>query len=210
MNPEHAIKLVGHSVLKDPLGNRAVLMMPYYDDAGFIVGADGVRMTVIKTTSIIKPFPKWQMLFPPEPKLTVSLYISDLLEVMVSLKSLTKCARFYIPGHIDAGNEPEPVKIEAMLNSTSRSITTYITCIEASGAAEGVGVHTALNPAYVIDMLKSMKRVVVDKRKGKSIYATQVSMHVGTPTNPVKFTCGIDDEYTEIIMPMYVQEWLNV
>lgn len=190
MKEKQARKLAEHAVEKDDI-REALSVSHYNEERQELVAADGFRLVVIKIDPCEKPFPNYVILIPDAKQIlsTIEVEISDLHKI-ASLFMNTKCTsvRLMLEDKTikccsGAKNKPEEdiIYTEAYL-----PVSTVI--------GQKKDVKVAVNPKYLLDTAKALKSL-----KG----LTKCKIAICSPSQPITFKAG---DYTEVVMPMYV-EW---
>ncbi len=194
MEHRKAYDLVKHCQSKESTYIPA-MSVPYIDhEKGLLVASDGFRIAIADIDTHEKPFPDYEKLIPKSFDVVLTMDIIALLEAAKVMNSgnthMVKCTV--------ADGE---LVMEADLDNIGRPITLSIPCHHITDARSGTRkpIRVALNPQYLYDCAKVMKKAMSDGRK---LRIHDCTLSLNHHTNPVMFECG---HYKEIIMPMFCQ-----
>lgn len=188
MNAEKGYKLVDHARCHNELA-RFALAVPFFDVVnGKVVCMDGFRLAIADIGAPAN-FPPYETLIPKEYKVTVKVNVNELLMVARSFAT----AKF-TPPIVRINIKKDSLHFYTQ-NEGNPNMTAELKYEIESG--DTANVKVAINPKYLFECVKSLK---VASGKGLSI-----TMSIGTPAQPIKFTTA---DYTEVVMPMFVR-WEN-
>jgi len=189
MKEKLARKLVEHAVAKDEI-REALSVAHYNQELGEIVAADGFRMVVVKVEPCDKPFPNYRILI-PDPKRILSTIEVDI-KALFNIASLfinTKCTsvRLIVEDKYIKCCSGAKTKIEEdIIYSEAYLPFSYI-------AGKKKGAKVAINPKYLLETARALKSM-------SGIVKCKIS--ISSPAEPILIKAG---DYTEVVMPMYVQ-----
>jgi len=193
MKEKLARKLVEHAVAKDEI-REALSVAHYNQELGEIVAADGFRMVVVKVEPCDKPFPNYRILIPDSKHIlsTIEVDIKDLLNI-ASLFINTKCTsiRLVLEDKYIKCSSGSKTQIEENIIYSEA----YLPFATVAGRKKDVKV--AINPKYLLETAKALKSI-------SGLVKCKIS--ICSPAEPIVITAG---DYTEVVMPMYVQ-WGDV
>lgn len=184
LTPQVGYKLVDHAKNTDTV-IRPVLSVPHYiKETNTVVAADGFRIAFAKILEIGE-YPNWEKLIPKEHKVVVEVSTNELAMVVQPFVSLGKLVEGYIVRIVFEKNKMRLyTEYECFPNF---SVTLGYKVIDG----DTKGVKIALNPKYLLACAKSLK-----------VAADECTIEINKPSDPVLFVAG---NYSELIMPMYVQ-----